>query len=186
MHDLNSNSSALSFPFPYHPTHPHLTSNSTFSHPDEFISTALSLCVNVNWDAWENSSRFKFKHSNLTPKQPNNSSNAPAAVVDDSLTSLTQTSFNYSKLSTVRIPARTSLTLQSFFSPVNSIVGSGVIGIPYALVRAGFGFGLILLIFVAAITDYSLRLMVRASTCLKSHWMALIWRHTIFFFFSPR
>jgi solute carrier family 38 (sodium-coupled neutral amino acid transporter), member 11 len=60
---------------------------------------------------------------------------------DDSLSTLTQTSFNY----------------------INSIVGSGVIGIPYALVRAGFGMGLFLLIFVAVITDYSLRLMVKIS-----------------------
>lgn len=65
--------------------------------------------------------------------------NPPSTIDDDSLTSLTQTSFNY----------------------INSIVGSGVIGIPYALVRAGYGMGLILLIFVAAITDYSLRLMVK-------------------------
>jgi len=39
-------------------------------------------------------------------------------------------------------------------------VGSGVIGIPYALHRAGFGLGLALLILVAYITDYSLILMV--------------------------
>lgn len=56
----------------------------------------------------------------------------------DSLSSLPQASFNY----------------------INSIVGSGVIGIPYALHRAGFGLGLLLLIIVAIITDYSLILMV--------------------------
>lgn len=39
-------------------------------------------------------------------------------------------------------------------------MGSGVIGIPYALHRAGFGLGLFLLIVVAVITDYSLVLMV--------------------------
>lgn len=56
----------------------------------------------------------------------------------DTLSSLPQASFNY----------------------INSIVGSGVIGIPYALHRAGFGLGLLLLILVAVITDYSLILMV--------------------------
>lgn len=56
----------------------------------------------------------------------------------DSLSSLPQASFNY----------------------INSIVGSGVIGIPYALHRAGFGLGLLLLVLVAIITDYSLILMV--------------------------
>ncbi|CAG9815167.1 unnamed protein product [Phaedon cochleariae] len=48
------------------------------------------------------------------------------------------------------------------FNFINSILGSGVIGIPYALHEAGFGFGLLLLIFVAVVTDYSLILMVRS------------------------
>lgn len=56
----------------------------------------------------------------------------------DTLSSLPQASFNY----------------------INSIVGSGVIGIPYAFHRAGFGLGFLLLILVAVITDYSLILMV--------------------------
>lgn len=49
---------------------------------------------------------------------------------------------------------------QALFNYINSIVGSGIIGIPYALHRAGFGLGLLLLIIVAVITDYSLILMV--------------------------
>lgn len=49
---------------------------------------------------------------------------------------------------------------QAAFNYINSIVGSGVIGIPYAFHKAGFGFGLLLLAFVAVITDYSLILMV--------------------------
>lgn len=61
----------------------------------------------------------------------------------DTLSSLPQASFNY----------------------INSIVGSGVIGIPYALHRAGFGLGLALLILVAYITDYSLILMVSGCAC---------------------
>ncbi|KAF7286687.1 hypothetical protein GWI33_004710 [Rhynchophorus ferrugineus] len=48
------------------------------------------------------------------------------------------------------------------FNFINSIIGSGVIGIPYALHEAGFGFGLILLVFVAYVTDYSLILMIKA------------------------
>ncbi|XP_055310712.1 putative sodium-coupled neutral amino acid transporter 11 [Sitodiplosis mosellana] len=50
---------------------------------------------------------------------------------------------------------------QALFNYINSIVGSGIIGIPYALHRAGFGLGLLLLMVVAVITDYSLILMVR-------------------------
>jgi sodium-coupled neutral amino acid transporter 11 len=47
---------------------------------------------------------------------------------------------------------------------VNSIIGSGMIGIPFALKEAGFGLGLILLVLVGILTEYSLRLMVRAGT----------------------
>lgn len=50
---------------------------------------------------------------------------------------------------------------QASFNYINSIVGSGVIGISYALEKAGFGLGLILLVLVAYITDYSLILMVQ-------------------------
>ncbi|KAJ8687720.1 hypothetical protein QAD02_023514 [Eretmocerus hayati] len=55
----------------------------------------------------------------------------------------------------------TSLPLASF-NFINSIIGSGVIGIPYALHQAGFGLGMFLLVLVAIITDYSLVLMVRS------------------------
>ncbi|CAG9859656.1 unnamed protein product [Phyllotreta striolata] len=48
------------------------------------------------------------------------------------------------------------------FNFINSIIGSGVIGMPYALHEAGFGFGIALIIFVAFVTDYSLILMVRS------------------------
>ncbi|KAK7867405.1 hypothetical protein R5R35_003834 [Gryllus longicercus] len=56
---------------------------------------------------------------------------------------------------------QTSLPLASF-NYINSIIGSGVIGIPYAFQQAGFGMGLLLLFGVALITDYSLILMVRS------------------------
>ncbi|XP_011301426.1 putative sodium-coupled neutral amino acid transporter 11 isoform X1 [Fopius arisanus] len=54
-----------------------------------------------------------------------------------------------------------SLPLASF-NFINSIIGSGVIGIPYALHQSGFGLGIGLLIVVAILTDYSLILMVRS------------------------
>lgn len=46
---------------------------------------------------------------------------------------------------------------------INSILGSGIVGIPYALHKAGFGFGLFLLITLAIVTDYSLSLLVKAA-----------------------
>ncbi|XP_046660531.1 putative sodium-coupled neutral amino acid transporter 11 [Homalodisca vitripennis] len=52
---------------------------------------------------------------------------------------------------------------QASFNYINSIVGSGIIGIPYAFQQAGFGLGILLLALVAWVTDYSLRLMVQSA-----------------------
>ncbi|XP_064647636.1 putative sodium-coupled neutral amino acid transporter 11 isoform X2 [Lineus longissimus] len=46
------------------------------------------------------------------------------------------------------------------FNFINSIIGSGIIGIPFALRQAGFGLGLILIVLVAVITDYSVVLLI--------------------------
>ncbi|KAL4221915.1 hypothetical protein ACF0H5_017967 [Mactra antiquata] len=48
------------------------------------------------------------------------------------------------------------------FNFINSIIGSGIIGIPFAMKQAGFGLGIILLILVAMITDYSIILLIEA------------------------
>ncbi|XP_077515384.1 putative sodium-coupled neutral amino acid transporter 11 isoform X2 [Amblyomma americanum] len=56
----------------------------------------------------------------------------------------------------------TSSLLQTSFNYINSIIGSGVVGIAYALKQAGFGMGLILLVMFAATTDYSLCILIKA------------------------
>ncbi|XP_054156756.1 putative sodium-coupled neutral amino acid transporter 11 [Oppia nitens] len=56
----------------------------------------------------------------------------------------------------------TSNLHQTGFNFVNSIIGSGVIGIPYSLKTGGFGFGIFLIVLIAIITDYSLCIMVKA------------------------
>jgi solute carrier family 38 (sodium-coupled neutral amino acid transporter), member 11 len=43
---------------------------------------------------------------------------------------------------------------------INSIVGAGIIGIPYALYQSGFVVGIFLLLLVAYLTDQSLRLLM--------------------------
>uniref|UniRef100_A0A0A9ZCB3 Putative sodium-coupled neutral amino acid transporter 11 n=1 Tax=Lygus hesperus TaxID=30085 RepID=A0A0A9ZCB3_LYGHE len=58
--------------------------------------------------------------------------------------------------------ATTGLGFASF-NYINSIVGSGVIGIAFALHQAGFVLGMFLLAFVALVTDYSLVIMVRSA-----------------------
>ncbi|XP_004081784.2 putative sodium-coupled neutral amino acid transporter 11 isoform X1 [Oryzias latipes] len=47
------------------------------------------------------------------------------------------------------------------FNFINSIIGSGIIGLPYALNQAGLPLGLVLLIAVACITDYSIVLLIK-------------------------
>ncbi|VVC24506.1 Amino acid transporter, transmembrane domain [Cinara cedri] len=49
------------------------------------------------------------------------------------------------------------------FNYINSIIGSGVIGIPYAFNLAGVGLGIILLALVAIVTDYSLVIMLKSA-----------------------
>ena len=48
---------------------------------------------------------------------------------------------------------------------VNSIVGAGIIGIPFALQQSGLVSGVILLLLVGYFTDKSLRMMVDLATC---------------------
>lgn len=46
------------------------------------------------------------------------------------------------------------------FNYTNSIVGAGIIGLPYALKTAGFYYGILLLIGVAILIDYGVRSIV--------------------------
>ncbi|KAF5284128.1 hypothetical protein FQR65_LT00128 [Abscondita terminalis] len=57
---------------------------------------------------------------------------------------------------------RSSSLPRASFNFINSIIGSGVIGIPYALHQSGFGLGLVLLVLIAYVTDYSLVIMVKS------------------------
>ncbi|XP_074659138.1 putative sodium-coupled neutral amino acid transporter 11 [Tubulanus polymorphus] len=54
----------------------------------------------------------------------------------------------------------TSSMPMASFNFINSIIGSGIIGAPYALKQAGFGLGLILIVLVAFLTDYSISLLI--------------------------
>ncbi|KAF6362192.1 solute carrier family 38 member 11 [Rhinolophus ferrumequinum] len=47
------------------------------------------------------------------------------------------------------------------FNVVNSIIGSGVIGLPYSMKQAGFPLGVLLLFCVSYVTDFSLVLLIK-------------------------
>uniref|UniRef100_A0ABM5EY27 Putative sodium-coupled neutral amino acid transporter 11 n=1 Tax=Pogona vitticeps TaxID=103695 RepID=A0ABM5EY27_9SAUR len=51
--------------------------------------------------------------------------------------------------------------LSATFNVINSIIGSGMIGLPYSLKQAGFPLGILLLLGVAYITDYSTILLIK-------------------------
>jgi len=65
---------------------------------------------------------------------------------------------NLTKLS---LPHKKSSILGTSLNLINSIVGAGIIGIPYALWMSGLWAGVLLLILVAVLTDKSLRLLVK-------------------------
>ncbi|XP_062237141.1 putative sodium-coupled neutral amino acid transporter 11 [Platichthys flesus] len=52
-------------------------------------------------------------------------------------------------------------TTSATFNFINSIIGSGIIGLPYALNQEGLPLGVLLLIIVALIIDYSIVLLIR-------------------------
>ncbi len=55
----------------------------------------------------------------------------------------------------------TSSIPAAVFNYVNSIIGAGIIGLPFALREAGFGAGALLLVAIAAMTSYSVQLIVQ-------------------------
>ncbi|XP_067648813.1 putative sodium-coupled neutral amino acid transporter 11 [Haliotis asinina] len=56
---------------------------------------------------------------------------------------------------------RSNIPMTSF-NFINSIIGSGIIGMPFALRQAGFGLGIVLIVVVALVTDYSIFLLIEA------------------------
>jgi sodium-coupled neutral amino acid transporter 11 len=68
------------------------------------------------------------------------------------------------KLSELSLPQKKSSILGASSNLVNSIVGAGIIGIPYALRMSGLWAGVLLLLLVAALTDKSLRLLIEQAS----------------------
>eukprot|EP00096_Caligus_rogercresseyi_P010519 TRINITY_DN3870_c0_g1_i2.p1 TRINITY_DN3870_c0_g1~~TRINITY_DN3870_c0_g1_i2.p1 ORF type:complete len:440 (-),score=48.11 TRINITY_DN3870_c0_g1_i2:19-1338(-) len=57
-----------------------------------------------------------------------------------------------------------SSSLKVSFNYINSILGSGIIGVPYAIRQAGLGAGIFLIFLIAWIIDYSLILMIKGGS----------------------
>ncbi|TRY93518.1 hypothetical protein DNTS_032371 [Danionella cerebrum] len=74
--------------------------------------------------------------------------------------------------------AGTSSVTSASFNFINSIIGSGIIGLPYSLSQAGLPMGLLLLILVACITDYSIILLIRGGNLSGTHSYQSLVHHT--------
>lgn len=67
-------------------------------------------------------------------------------------------------VSNISMPETHSGILGTSSNLINSIVGAGIVGIPYAIRNAGFIMGILLLIAVAYFTDKSLRMLVELAS----------------------
>ncbi|KAF5393508.1 hypothetical protein D9757_000592 [Collybiopsis confluens] len=59
--------------------------------------------------------------------------------------------------------------VDSIANMANSILGAGIIGLPYAMSQAGFFMGLILLVTLSGVTDWTIRLIVINAKLSGSH-----------------
>jgi len=59
----------------------------------------------------------------------------------------------------------------------NTIVGSGIIGLPFALKQSGFVLGIFLLLLTAALTVFSLGLLIRAGLKAKKYHYPDLFEH---------
>jgi hypothetical protein len=64
------------------------------------------------------------------------------------------------QVSNISMPKKKSGLLSTSSNLVNSIVGAGIIGIPYAMRQSGIVAGLLLIVLVAYLTDKSLRIII--------------------------
>jgi hypothetical protein len=67
------------------------------------------------------------------------------------------------QVSNISMPIKKSGLLSTSSNLVNSIVGAGIIGIPYAMRQSGIVVGLILIVLVAYLTDKSLRIIIEVA-----------------------
>lgn len=80
-------------------------------------------------------------------------------------TTTTPVAYHLSRqISNVATPKVRTGILGSSSNLVNSIVGSGIIGLPYAMRESGFVVALVLLVLVSYFTDKSLRMLINMAT----------------------
>ncbi|CAO3598246.1 unnamed protein product [Absidia cylindrospora] len=82
----------------------------------------------------------------------------PDADDDDNTDSNSLDSQEESKF--YRLPTEGGTIFASFLNMANSIVGAGIISIPYSIKEAGFGMGILLLMVLTVVVDWTIRLLM--------------------------
>eukprot|EP00581_Thalassiosira_minuscula_P017170 CAMPEP_0183723222 /NCGR_PEP_ID=MMETSP0737-20130205/14878_1 /TAXON_ID=385413 /ORGANISM="Thalassiosira miniscula, Strain CCMP1093" /LENGTH=620 /DNA_ID=CAMNT_0025953479 /DNA_START=118 /DNA_END=1980 /DNA_ORIENTATION=+ len=103
------------------------------------------------------------QHVSPTNSRENGGGPATAALETDT-GGPPRASATVAKLTNLSMPKKKSSILGASSNLVNSIVGAGIIGIPYALRMSGLWAGVLLLILVAVLTDKSLRLLIEQAS----------------------
>eukprot|EP00584_Thalassiosira_punctigera_P002351 CAMPEP_0172537278 /NCGR_PEP_ID=MMETSP1067-20121228/8899_1 /TAXON_ID=265564 ORGANISM="Thalassiosira punctigera, Strain Tpunct2005C2" /NCGR_SAMPLE_ID=MMETSP1067 /ASSEMBLY_ACC=CAM_ASM_000444 /LENGTH=646 /DNA_ID=CAMNT_0013322547 /DNA_START=11 /DNA_END=1951 /DNA_ORIENTATION=+ len=104
------------------------------------------------------------KHVTPSNSQENDAAGAGAALETELRPSRSSNLTGDTQLNNLSMPKKKSSMLGASSNLVNSIVGAGIIGIPYALRMSGLLAGIMLLILVAVLTDKSLRLLIEQAS----------------------
>lgn len=105
---------------------------------------------------------MNFEYDQGDPKAATSKNNASTDY--QTHISPTNNGTSTTKTPTLSLPKKKSSILGASSNLVNSIVGAGIIGIPYAIRMTGLISGVLLLLLVAVLTDKSLRLLIEQAS----------------------
>mmetsp|Transcript_15111 Transcript_15111/g.32799 ORF Transcript_15111/g.32799 Transcript_15111/m.32799 type:complete len:632 (+) Transcript_15111:106-2001(+) len=110
----------------------------------------------------ENTSDYQQHISPVNSHENGSSSSRPAPLETEALSGAAGAAPH--QLTNLSMPKKKSSILGASSNLVNSIVGAGIIGIPYALRMSGLWAGVLLLLLVAVLTDKSLRILIEQAS----------------------
>ncbi|KAI8329711.1 transmembrane amino acid transporter protein-domain-containing protein [Chlamydoabsidia padenii] len=88
------------------------------------------------------------------------SQHRPLLLPDDEDDDDTDSMNNQEESKFYRLPSDGGSIFTSFLNMANSIIGAGIIGIPYSIKEAGFGMGILLLMILTVVVDWTIRLLI--------------------------
>lgn len=107
-----------------------------------------------------NKSTSDYQHHASPTSENTSRAGRPASLETESSPAAVGEGAPQLQLTNLSMPKKKSTIIGASSNLVNSIVGAGIIGIPYALRMSGLWAGVLLLILVAVLTDKSLRILI--------------------------